>query len=140
VAGVDHNRPRLAERDRRYRQKAGKKGKWNETAKIHQKNNKQFLVFRGVRGRTVGQLRRGTALGLGDWDVKHSATHRDSSIGPVPQTRTRFCFQKSRVRQKFAIPADVGISPTSGRDAMKNMELIGAVDLGLGLVVRDDPA
>jgi hypothetical protein len=43
-------------------------------------------------------------------------------------------------RQEFPIPPYVGISPTSRRGAMKNMELVGAVDLGLRLAVGDDPA
>jgi hypothetical protein len=58
----------------------------------------------------------------------------------MPQTRTRFCLEKSRVREKFPIQSHVGISPTSWRSAMENMELIGAVDLGLRIAAGDDPA
>src|SRR5687768_18444517 len=56
----------------------------------------------------------------------------------MPQTRTRSCFQKIRLLQKLPVPPYMGISPTSGRRAMKNMQLVGAIDLGLRLAVRND--
>src|SRR5687768_8438576 len=98
---------------------------------------KKNLVLRGIRAGTLRQFRRGGALRLGNWDVEHSATHGDSAIGRMPQTRTRFCFQKIRLLQKLPVPPYLGISPTSGRRAMKNMQLIGAIDFGLRLAVGD---
>jgi hypothetical protein len=44
------------------------------------------------------------------------------------------------VREKFPIEPYVGISPISRRSAMENMKLIGAVDLGLRIFIRDAPA
>ena len=91
-------------------------------------------------GRPFGQLRRLRTFRFGHWSFQHSSGHRDDSIGRVEQTGTALRFQKCRVREKFPIQTHVGISPCSGRGAMENMQLIGAVDLGLRLVVRDDPA
>src|SRR5687768_12814217 len=98
------------------------------------------LVLRGLGAGRLRQFRRGSAFRLGNWDVEHSATHGDSAIGRMPQTRTRFCFQKVRLLQKLPVPPYMGISPTSGRRAMENMQLIGAVELRLRLAMRDDTA
>src|SRR5688500_20365086 len=98
------------------------------------------LVLRGLSAGRLRQFRRGSAFRLGNWDVEHSATHGDSAIGRMPQTRTRFCFQKVRLLQKLPVPPYMGISPTSGCRAMENMQLIGAVDLGMWVAVRDHPA
>ncbi len=76
----------------------------------------------------------------GHGHVAHSAAHRDSAIRRVPQARTRFCFHESRSPQKFPIQSDVGISPISGRSAMKNMQLICAVEFRLRFIVGNDPA
>src|SRR6266403_378769 len=99
-----------------------------------------ILIVRGIGLRTIGQFRRGSALRLGDGNIKHSAIHGDTAIGRTPQTRASLGFEKSRARQKFPIQSHMGISPTSRRGAMKNMQLVGAVDLCLRLFVRDDPA
>jgi hypothetical protein len=77
---------------------------------------------------------------LRDRQVEPPAVHGDSAIRDVPQTRTRLCFHESRVRQKFSVQANVGISPSSGRCAMKNMQLIGPVELRLRFIVGNDVA
>jgi hypothetical protein len=53
---------------------------------------------------------------------------------------SRFGFGDSGARKKLTIQPDASVRPVSRSSAVKNVELIGAVEFGLWLIERDDLA